>query len=105
MIITIDGSAASSKGTLAKQLARYLGYDYLDTGALYRAVALSILKSGKDSIIIDENQALKCASTLDLGLIKDPQIRTDSVASLASKEVAQVNSVRSALLALQPRLC
>ena len=100
MIITIDGSAASGKGTLAKQLARYLSYDYLDTGALYRAVALSILKSGMGLVNIDENQALKCASTLDLRLIKDPQIRTESVASLASK-VAQLNSVRTELLALQ----
>ena len=41
MIIAIDGSAASGKGTLAKSMARQLGYDYLDTGALYRAVGLA----------------------------------------------------------------
>ena len=100
MIITIDGSAASGKGTLAKQLARHLGYDHLDTGALYRAVALSLLKDGMNPANINENQAVRCASTLDLKLTKDPQIRTDSVASLASK-VALLSSVRAELLALQ----
>jgi cytidylate kinase len=42
MIITIDGPAASGKGTVARRLATLLGFDYLDTGAMYRAVALAI---------------------------------------------------------------
>ena len=68
MIIAIDGSAASGKGTLAKELAQHLGYDYLDTGALYRAVALSLLNNGMDENNICENQAVKCASSLNLAL-------------------------------------
>ncbi len=43
MIIAIDGPAASGKGSLAKKLASTLGYDFLDTGALYRRVALKVL--------------------------------------------------------------
>ena len=66
MIIAIDGSAASGKGTLGKELARNLGYDYMDTGALYRAVALSLLNDDIDENNISENQAVKCASSLDL---------------------------------------
>ena len=53
MIIAIDGSAASGKGTLAKRVAAEFGYDYLDTGALYRAVALSLLTAGMKSNDID----------------------------------------------------
>ena len=100
MIIAIDGSAASGKGTLAKALALRLNYDYLDTGALYRAVALSLMKVGVDENYIDENQAVDCASELDLTLTKSPEIRTDLVASLASK-IASLATVRAELLTLQ----
>ena len=55
MIIAIDGTAASGKGTLAKHLAQHLGYDYLDTGALYRAVALSLLNDGMCENNVSEN--------------------------------------------------
>ena len=48
MIIAIDGSAASGKGTLAKRLATHLGLSHLDTGALYRAAALQLLNTGQD---------------------------------------------------------
>ena len=66
MIIAIDGSAASGKGTLAKRMAVEFGYDYLDTGALYRAVALSLLNAGVNSNNIDEKQAVNSAAKLDL---------------------------------------
>lgn len=100
MIIAIDGSAASGKGTLAKRVAAEFGYDYLDTGALYRAVALSLLKAGVNSSNIDEKQAVNAASTLDLSLTQTTEIRTDEVAALASV-VAAVGAVRAELLALQ----
>ena len=48
MIIAIDGSAASGKGTLAKRLATHFGLSHLDTGALYRAVSLQLLNAGQD---------------------------------------------------------
>ena len=100
MIIAIDGSAASGKGTLAKRVAAELGYDYLDTGALYRAVALSLLKAGVNSNNIDEKQAVNSASKLDLSLTQTAEIRTDNVAALASI-VAAISPVRAELLALQ----
>ena len=100
MIIAIDGSAASGKGTLAKRVAAKFGYDYLDTGALYRAVALSLLNAGAKSSNIDEKQAVKAASTLDLSLTQTAEIRTDQVAALASI-VAAIAPVRAELLSLQ----
>ena len=100
MIIAIDGSAASGKGTLAKRVAAEFGYDYLDTGALYRAVALSLLKAGVNSSNMDEKQAVNAASTLDLSLTQTTEIRTDEVAALASV-VAAIGAVRAELLALQ----
>ena len=100
MIIAIDGSAASGKGTLAKGLAQHLDYDYLDTGALYRAVALSLLNNGMDENNISENQAVKCASSLNLSLTHSTKIRSDAVANLASK-VAALQPVRMKLLVLQ----
>ena len=100
MIIAIDGSAASGKGTLAKRVAAEFGYDYLDTGALYRAVALSLLKAGVNSNNIDEKQAVNSTSELDLSLTQTAEIRTDNVAALASI-VAAISPVRAELLALQ----
>ena len=100
MIIAIDGSAASGKGTLAKRVAAELGYDYLDTGALYRAVALSLLNAGTNSNNIDEKQAVNAASTLNLLLTQKAEIRTDKVAALASI-VAAIGPVRAELLSLQ----
>jgi len=100
VIIAIDGSAASGKGTLAKRVAAEFGYDYLDTGALYRAVALSLVNAGVNSNNIDEKQAVNAASTLDLSLTKTAEIRTDKVAVLASI-VAAIGPVRAELLLLQ----
>jgi cytidylate kinase len=100
MIIAIDGSAASGKGTLAKRLAADLGFDYLDTGALYRAVALSLLKAGADGDDINEKQAVRLSASLDLKLTQSPEIRNDRIASLAS-QVAALGPVRAELLTLQ----
>ena len=100
MIIAVDGTAASGKGTLARNIARHLGYDYLDTGALYRALALSLLNNGMNEDNINENQVVKCASSLDLALTHSTKIRSDKVANLASK-VATLRPVRAKLLLLQ----
>ena len=100
MIIAIDGSAASGKGTLAKELAQHLGYDYLDTGALYRAVALSLINNGMDENNITENQVVKYASSLNIALTHSAKIRSSAVANLASK-IAVMPSVRAKLLLLQ----
>jgi len=59
VVIAVDGPAASGKGTLARRLAAELGYAYLDTGLLYRAVGLSLLRAGQDPM--DVNAATAAA--------------------------------------------
>ena len=100
MIIAIDGSAASGKGTLAKRLAKHFGLSHLDTGALYRAVGLQLLNTGHDPKNMNENQFVKLCVELDITLTTSPMIRTERVAEMASL-VAAVPVVRSALLDLQ----
>ena len=100
MIIAVDGSAASGKGTLSKRLADHFNLAHLDTGSLFRALALQLLNAGTEIDIINENQAIEESSRLDLGLCSVSEIRTDRVASLASK-VAILPEVRANLLTLQ----
>ena len=100
MIIAIDGSAASGKGTLAKQLARHLGLAYLDTGGLYRSVALQLLNDGQNPKNINEKQCVDSCLQLDLDLTQSPLIRSEHVAEMASI-VAAIPAVRAALLNLQ----
>ena len=64
MIIAIDGPAASGKSTTAKKVAEELGYAYLDTGAMYRAVTLAVIRNKID---IDNKQELtKFLKDIDL---------------------------------------
>jgi cytidylate kinase len=100
MIIAIDGPAASGKGTLAKRLAEIYGLKLLDTGALYRAVALAVLDAGGDPK--DEERAASCARALDLVHIDPDRIRSNAVGEAASF-VSSHPSVRTALMAAQRR--
>ena len=100
MIIAIDGSAASGKGTLAKRLAKHLGLSHLDTGALYRAVGFKLVNAGQDPKNIDENQCVKSCIELDIALTTSSLIRSQKVAEMASV-VAAMPAVRAALLDLQ----
>ena len=100
MIIAIDGSAASGKGTLAKRLAAHFELSHLDTGALYRAVGLQLLNVGKNPENIDEYQCVKICFELDIVLTTSPLIRSEKVAEMASL-VAAMPGVRVALLDLQ----
>lgn len=97
-VIAIDGPAAAGKGTLARRLAAWLDYAYLDTGSLYRAVGLALLRSGLDPA--DETKAAGVAKTLDPALLADPALRSEAVGEAASK-VAALPAVREALLAFQ----
>jgi cytidylate kinase len=101
-VIAIDGFAASGKGTLARNLAKKLGFAWLDTGALYRAVALKVIESGADPA--DEDAATAAAHALRENLdpkeLDSPILRSDSVGDGASK-VATYAGVRSALLQYQ----
>lgn len=102
MIIAIDGPAASGKGTLARKLAQRLGYAYLDTGALYRAVGLRVIESGGNPD--NEADALKAAQSLSQALkpedLQNPALRTDDIGQAASK-VAKIPAVRQSLLEFQ----
>ena len=98
MIIAIDGPAGAGKGTLAKALAERFDYAYLDTGALYRATALSVLESGGNPE--DEVKAAEAARTLDLTILTSEKLRTGEVGAKASV-VAKIPAVRAALLDFQ----
>jgi cytidylate kinase len=100
MIVCIDGPAASGKGTLARRLAAHLGYAHLDTGALYRAVGLAVLRAGADPA--DPAAAEAAARALDPALASDPALRDERVGAAAST-VAAIPGVRQALLDFQRR--
>ena len=100
MIIAIDGPAASGKGTLAKLLARHYRLPHLDTGALYRAVAMALIDAGKP--LDNPDAAEQAALNLDTRLIDDPRIRAAGMGEPASK-VAAMPGVRKALLEFQRR--
>lgn len=94
MIIAVDGPAASGKGTIARALARHYALPHLDTGLLYRAVAASVLRAGRDPA--SEAEAVASCGFED-GLLDDPWLRTDEVGKVASV-VSAHPSVRAALL-------
>jgi CMP/dCMP kinase len=97
-VVAIDGPAASGKGTLAHRLAERFGLAHLDTGGLYRAVALLVLEAGADPN--DPTAAEAAARRVDPALLADPRLRGEAVAA-ASSVVAAIPAVRAALLALQ----
>ncbi|HOI74026.1 MAG TPA: (d)CMP kinase [Syntrophales bacterium] len=114
-LITIDGPAGAGKSTVARELARRLSFLYLDTGALYRALALKVQREGG---LASNTQALEqlCKRTR-LGLIHDDAgmrvlldgedvtslIRAEAISILASNISAQA-PVREALLSVQRRV-
>lgn len=115
MIIAIDGPSGAGKSTLAKKLAKALDFTYLDTGAMYRALALKILRQGVDladdmklvplvnSTAVDlRGDAAELQVLLD-GINVAAEIRTPAVSQMASKASA-LKIVRDRMLELQRRL-
>lgn len=98
LIVAIDGPAGAGKGTLAKALAARLGLRHLDSGALYRAVALQVLRDGGDPA--DPATAERAARSLDEALLASPDLRRAEVGNAASV-VAAIPAVRQALLDFQ----
>lgn len=98
MIIAIDGTTASGKGTLSREVGRIYQLKRLDTGALYRAVALAVLEAGADPN--DAAAALAAAHSLDLAAIDETLIRSGPVGAAASV-VSAHPEVRAALLHAQ----
>lgn len=98
LVIAVDGTLASGKGTLSKGLAQELGLPHLDTGLLYRATAKACLDAGVDPD--DESKAADLASALKIDAMNPDELRTAEVGQAASK-VAVHPAVRSALYDLQ----
>lgn len=98
MIIAIDGPAAAGKGTLARRLAAHFDFAYLDTGALYRAVGLAVLRSGVDPS--DREAAIVASQALNPRLLTDPDLRAEATGAAASR-VATIPEVRANLLYFQ----
>ena len=94
IVIAVDGPAASGKGTLARRLARHFNFAHMDSGALYRLTALSVLESGGDPT--SEADAIRGARGIDLSRAGDPAIRTAEIGVAASK-VSAIPAVRAAL--------
>jgi len=115
LIIAIDGPAGSGKSTVAKLLAKKLGYTYIDTGAMYRAVALKIKNLGIDPE--DLNKVLKIMEETSIDLEPDENgvkvfldgkdvskdIRTEEIGKIASK-IARYPQVRKILVQMQREL-
>lgn len=98
MIIAIDGTTASGKGTIARRLSGYYGLPHMDTGRLYRAVGVAALKAG---VPLDAAGRLAdIARTLDLNDFIEHELRS-AEAGKAASVVAAIPSVRQALFELQ----
>jgi cytidylate kinase len=118
--IAIDGFSSTGKSTLAKQLANHLGYIYVDTGAMYRAVTLFAMQNGYISADFFDKQTLinslpnirlQFKFNTDLGFAEmylndvnvETEIRTIEVSSFVSK-VAEVSEVRAKLVEQQKEM-
>jgi len=107
-VIAIDGPTASGKGTVAQRVAERLGFHYLDSGALYRLTALSVMRH--ETPLNDEHAIAKLAEKLPCRFEGDQiflgpdnvthAIRAEEVGNLASK-IATMPAVRHALAARQ----
>lgn len=80
-IIAIDGPAASGKGTLARRLAETLHFAHLDTGAVYRLVALRVIETGAEPL----DAATHIRDNFELEQTLNPDLRRDEVGSMTSK--------------------
>ena len=96
-VIAVDGPAASGKGTIARALAKHFGLPHMDTGLLYRAVALKLWRWGGDPA--NEFEALRACDELGFDP-DDEELRSEPVSRIASK-VSSYSSVRDALLQRQ----
>ena len=107
-VIAIDGPSASGKGTVAAKVAELLGFRYLDSGALYRLVALAAIRGGAD--LEDEDALARIAANMNVefragrssleGRDVTEEVRTEEVGVAASRVAARPR-VRQALLGRQ----
>ena len=115
IIVAIDGYSSCGKSTIAKELARYAGYTYVDTGAMYRAIALYAIQHN----LIKEEDVVAALKNITInfqfsvfnskqhvtlnGEDVESQIRTLEVGNRAS-EISQIREVRAFLVAQQQRM-
>lgn len=118
--IAIDGFSSTGKSTLAKQVAKQLGYVYVDTGAMYRAVTLFAMQNNLiDEVDFNKEELIKRLSEIDLSFQFNPQlgfaemylnkvnvekqIRTLEVSNFVS-QIAEVSQVRAMLVKQQKQM-
>lgn len=113
IIIAIDGYSSCGKSTIAKALARYAGYTYVDTGAMYRAIALYTLRHS----LQNDEDVINALPLLEIGFTHvdgaqhvtlngedvEPYIRTLEVGNAASR-ISQIKEVRAFLVAQQQQM-
>ncbi len=112
LIVAIDGPSGAGKSTVARRLARELRYLYLDTGAMYRAVALNVVEAGIDPF--DEKKLRKSLEDIRVKLIEEgngiklflngrdvsEEIRTPEMSLMASK-ISELQAVRARMVEIQ----
>jgi len=116
LVIAIDGPAASGKSTTARIVAQRLGYTYIDTGAMYRAAALAVMRSGIDPCDVAAVERLAAGLSITLERLSDGslkvlldgedvsrEIRTPEVTALVSL-VSSYPGVRVPIVAQQKRM-
>jgi CMP/dCMP kinase len=97
MIVAVDGPAASGKGTIARALARHYGLPHMDTGLLYRAVALNLLRWDGDPE--SEFSAVRACDFSQVDFA-DPELKSEAVGGIASR-ISAYPLVRQALVERQ----
>ena len=116
IIVAIDGYSSCGKSTIAKALAKYAGYTYVDTGAMYRAIALYTLREGLE-VTSDGLQVIDALPQIEVGFVLvdgaqhvtlngedvEGQIRTLEVGNRAS-QISAIKEVRAFLVAQQQKM-
>ena len=114
IIVAIDGYSSCGKSTIAKALAKHAGYTYVDTGAMYRAVALYAQRAGIKYQVSDNEELLTQLKNIHVGFVQTPEgqhvtlngedvegyIRTLEVGNMAS-QISTIKEVRAFLVAQQ----
>ncbi|OPJ57201.1 (d)CMP kinase [Alkalithermobacter paradoxus] len=111
VVIAIDGPAGAGKSTVAKIISQKLNINYIDSGAMYRAITYKVLQKKID--ITDENKIIEISRNSDIdfednniyldGKIVNEEIRDLSVSSLVSN-IAQIKEVREVMVSLQRKM-
>lgn len=108
LIIAIDGPSGAGKSTLGKMLARELGLLYIDTGAMYRAVALAVVAAGVSAM--DEAAVAKVAARAQVELVGEPDSlrvlldRRDVTDDIRTEQITRLSSVISTIPAVRRNL-